>query len=319
MTSKPSTFYSHGKLLLTAEYVVLDGALALALPTKFGQSLSVEPIDEFKIKWKSLDEKGLVWFEEIYSIPEVAYPFLYDYTMFFNKESRFSDDAKTLLKILFTVSKLNLDFYKKHFEPETGFKVTTKLDFPKNWGLGTSSTLINNIANWAKVNAYELLEKTFGGSGYDIACAQHEKAITYQLLNNRIVNEVNFNPEFKDHLYFVYLNKKQNSREGIAHYKANAKTNHQAISEITDITNQMLTCKSLETFETLIEAHEGIISKLIKQQPIKTLYFNDFDGSIKSLGAWGGDFILVTSKSNPTNYFKEKRLDTVIPFSDMVL
>ena len=31
------TFYSNGKLLITGEYVVLDGAKALALPTKFGQ------------------------------------------------------------------------------------------------------------------------------------------------------------------------------------------------------------------------------------------------------------------------------------------
>src|SRR5690606_18388763 len=138
-------------------------------------------------------------------------------------------------------------------------------------------------------------------------------------LDTQIVNEVDFNPNFKDDLYFVYLNKKQNSRDGIAQYKANAKTNHQAISEITDITNQMLVCKSLETFETIIETHEHIISKLIKQQPVKESFFNDFDGSIKSLGAWGGDFILVTSKINPTTYFKSKGLDVIIPFTDMVL
>ena len=38
-------FYSNGKLLLTAEYLVLDGAKALALPTKFGQDLEVKKID----------------------------------------------------------------------------------------------------------------------------------------------------------------------------------------------------------------------------------------------------------------------------------
>lgn len=298
---------------------MLDGALALALPTKFGQSLSIEPIDEFKIKWKSLDEKGLVWFEESYDFSEAVFPFVFEYSTKLNQEGRLSPEAKTLLTILYHANKINASFLSDYLDIEKGIEVTTKLDFPKNWGLGTSSTLINNIANWAKVNAYELLEKTFGGSGYDIACAQHEKAITYQLLNNRIVNEVNFNPEFKDHLYFVYLNKKQNSRDGIAHYKANAKTNYQVISEITAITSQMLTCKSLKTFETLIETHEGIISKLIKQQPVKALYFNDFDGSMKSLGAWGGDFILVTSKSNPSDYFKVKGLEIVIPFSDMVL
>ena len=42
-------FYSHGKLLLTGEYVVLDGAKALAIPTNKGQYLTVKPIDEPKV------------------------------------------------------------------------------------------------------------------------------------------------------------------------------------------------------------------------------------------------------------------------------
>ena len=39
-------FFSPGKLLLTSEYVVLDGALALALPTKLGQDFFSEEINE---------------------------------------------------------------------------------------------------------------------------------------------------------------------------------------------------------------------------------------------------------------------------------
>jgi mevalonate kinase len=300
-----NTFYSNGKLLLTAEYVVLDGALALALPTKFGQSLTIKHIEEQKLFWKSYDPNDTIWFEDRFLLESINSTDL-------NIDQ---DISKTLVHILQQARLLNPDF----LSDKKGFEITTHLGFPKNWGLGTSSTLINNIANWAKVDAYELLGKTFGGSGYDIACAQHQKAITYQLSDSRIVNEVNFNPEFKDHLYFVYLNKKQNSRDGIAHYKANASVNQLAISEITDITNQMLICKSLEAFETLIENHEQLISKLIKQQPIKTSFFSDFDGSIKSLGAWGGDFVLVTSKSNPTNYFKEKGLDVLLPFKEMIL
>ena len=56
-------FYSHGKLLLTAEYAVLDGAKALALPTKLGQSLEVKTIEQPKIKWKSFDHQNNLWFE----------------------------------------------------------------------------------------------------------------------------------------------------------------------------------------------------------------------------------------------------------------
>lgn len=38
------SFKSNGKLLLTGEYLVLDGAVALALPTKMGQIMTVEPL-----------------------------------------------------------------------------------------------------------------------------------------------------------------------------------------------------------------------------------------------------------------------------------
>ena len=34
------TYYSAGKLLITSEYAVIDGACALALPTKLGQRMS---------------------------------------------------------------------------------------------------------------------------------------------------------------------------------------------------------------------------------------------------------------------------------------
>ena len=41
----------------------------------------------------------------------------------------------------------------------------------------TSSTLIANLAKWSNVDPYILLSETFGGSGYDIACASAKKAL----------------------------------------------------------------------------------------------------------------------------------------------
>ena len=298
-------FISNGKLLLSGEYVVLDGALALAIPTKYGQSLKVETLNEPKLIWKSFDDKGNVWFEDTFSFDEIASSYA----------SR-NDLSDRLIQILNAVNQLNPDFLNS----DTGFKITTKLDFPKNWGLGTSSTLINNIAQWTNVDAFKLLEITFGGSGYDIACAQNNQPITYQIKKGiPIVKPTNFNPTFKENLYFIYLNQKQNSRDGIAHYKANKGNVASEISEISDITSKMINSTDLEDFEKLISNHEVIISKITKQTPVKELLFIDFEGSIKSLGAWGGDFILATSKTNPTNYFKSKGLNTVIPFSDMIL
>ena len=93
----------------------------------------------------------------------------------------------------------------------------------------------------------------------------------------------------------------------------------QEISEINDITIQMIDCVFLDEFKKLMNSHEQVISSIIKQEPIKTVLFNDFNGSIKSLGAWGGDFILVASKENPTAYFNNKGFETILRYSEMVL
>ncbi len=311
------TFYSNGKLLLTGEYVVLDGALSLALPTHYGQSLIVKSIEEPKIIWKSFDHNNLVWFEEEYPIENgTLKPLKHDHEISFR-----------LSQILIAATQLNPNFLKG----KQGFYIESKLTFPREWGLGTSSTLINNIAQWAKVDAYQLLEHSFGGSGYDIACTQHDFPITYQLLNTnkenmdqnldskRKISKVNFDPIFKDNLYFVHLNKKQDTKEGIKQYRIRAHEISNEISEISKITLKMIASKQLNEFEKLIDRHETIISKIIGQKPVKSLLFSDFNGSLKSLGAWGGDFILATSSINPTEYFKSKGYETVIPFDKMIL
>lgn len=302
------SFRSNGKLLISAEYLVLDGAISLAIPTKYGQSLEVESHDKPEIIWESLDYKNKIWFESEFHFHKIRTLPL--------EGIEPNSASQRLLQILIAAKTLNPLF----LENEKGFKITTKLDFPQNWGLGTSSTLINNIAQWANVNPYTLLEKTFGGSGYDIACAQNNTPISYQLDNRTpIVNTVKFNPSFKNNLYFVYLNKKQNSRDGITQYKANRGDSKSMISEVSDITTKMISCDILEGFDVLIKQHENIISQIIKQKPVKELLFSEFDGQIKSLGAWGGDFILVTSKTDPTYYFNEKGFDTVVAYADMVL
>ncbi|MFC4723354.1 GYDIA family GHMP kinase [Geojedonia litorea] len=302
---KTKAFLSHGKLLLTGEYVVLDGALSLAIPAKFGQTLSISPTsNKQKLYWKSLDELNKVWFEDEFSFENGVLI------------SRNDNNISTrLIQILTEAKKLN-----PRFSP-LGFNAETKLNFPRNWGLGTSSTLINSVAAWANVDPYKLLERTFGGSGYDIACASSELPLTYQFHGNqRIVTKADFYPNFKDDLYFIYLNKKQNSREGISNYRnlnPQVKTSVEAISSIT---KQLLKCQNLVEFESLIYQHEQIISKLIKQKPVQELLFEDYTlGQIKSLGAWGGDFILATSKSNPSAYFQGKGYPIVISYSDMVL
>ncbi|MBT8303985.1 MAG: GHMP kinase [Bacteroidia bacterium] len=306
-------FYSHGKLLLTSEYVVLDGALSLSLPTKKGQSLTIEALSEPLIDWTSLDDEGNVWFEQTFSMDQIisVSGLNHDYPRSIGKNI-----LDTLIGLLGKAKSLNPSFLSQRH----GFKVTTTLEFPRDWGLGSSSTLINNIADWAQLDAFELLESTFKGSGYDIACARSNGPITYQLNGKkRITKEVSFQPIFSKNLFFVHLNKKQDSREGILSYRTKGKVHTGTINELSDITTQILKCNSLSDFENLLIRHESIISNLIDEVPIKNRVFNDYNGAIKSLGAWGGDFILATSRNDPSEYFQSKGFHTIIPYGEMIL
>ena len=301
-------FYSNGKLLLTAEYVVLDGAKAIALPTRCGQSMVIEYLATPELIWESYDVDNSLWYRGHFNIKDIR-------TLVNSKND---EVTKRLLEVLVAAMRLNPEFLNS---TATGFKVVTYLDFNRFWGLGTSSTLINNIASWAKVDAYNLLAKTFGGSGYDLACAQHDGPITYKRNSSGIPNitETRFDPVFKENLHFVYLNKKQDSRKGIATYKSNKVNVAKSVMEVSQITEQILACDDLLEFQRLLDLHESIISKLVRLTPVKQEHFKDFSGSIKSLGAWGGDFILTASKENPAAYFHSKGFKTVIPYSKLIL
>ena len=306
-------FYSNGKLLLTGEYFVLDGVKSLAVPTTCGQDLLVESIKEPQLIWNSYTNKGECWLEAIFDLPKLR---LVSANFDAIEDGGNDTLAENLNKILVETQKLNPSFCNS----KTGFSVKTNLTFPKDWGLGTSSTLINNIANWAAINPYQLLEKTFGGSGYDIACAINNSPILYTKMDKTsIVEKVAFNPSFKEQLYFVYLNKKQNSREGIQRFKALKGNLTSEIIQISELTNVFLNCKNLVDFKKLLLEHEQIVSKTIQLKTVQEQLFSDYFGQTKSLGAWGGDFILATGNDDSINYFNKKGFQTVIPYQDLIL
>lgn len=298
-------FYSNGKLLISGEYVILNGAIGLALPTTYGQSLRIAKDEHPYIKWKSIAADGSTWFEtelDAYSL-EI-------------KQSSDIDTARTLQKILRQATKLNHDF----LYGSQGYSIETFLNFDRSWGLGSSSTLINNVAQWAQVDAYQLLWNAFSGSGYDIACAQHNSSILYHLKDNQAkVKEIDFNPIFKNHLFFIHLNKKQNSREGIAAYQKREIDKEILIEQINKITNKIVICTDIDDFEKLLSQHEQVLSEAMGIPTVKLQLFPDYKGAIKSLGAWGGDFILATDDGNAEDYFKNKGYHTVIPYKEMVL
>ncbi len=309
---KPLEFYSNGKLLITAEYLVLNGAKALALPTILGQTLQVKQKKDTTaiIYWKSYDYDKSIWFEASFTTAN------FKIIAFENLSNSSKKIALKLQEILKKSRELNSAFLKSR----DIFFVETHLTFPKKWGLGTSSTLINNIAKWANIDAFTLQFSVFGGSAYDIACAKNDFPILYQLKNKTpSVTKAIFQPKFSNNLFFVYLNQKKNSRDAIAHYQKKQIDLQPIISQINTITNQLLdTDICLKEFENLLEKHEQIISDIIQIKPIKQQLFSDYFGTIKSLGAWEGDFILVTGNEKTPTYFKSKGYTTILKYTDII-
>ena len=291
--------------MLTGEYAILDGAIGLGLPTTYGQHLSIEENSSGILHWTSLDHSSNSWFEASYSL-----------NPFSLIEASSSEISDRLIQILTEVKRLNPAFLSE----TKGYNVEAKLTFQKDWGLGSSSTLVNNIANWSGVNPYTLLKATFGGSGYDIACASNNLPIMYKTSESLpIVKEVGFKPTFADQLYFIYLNEKRNSRDAIKHY-SNLKLDKQELTNnISEITQKIVISETLKEFEELLILHEKLISRAIGIAPIQERLFSDFIGVVKSLGAWGGDFVLAIGNEETPNYFKEKGYQTIIPYTKMIL
>ena len=305
------TFYANGKLLLTAEYFVLDGAKALALPTKLGQSLEITknktPNFAWDSEWASFDTYNKEW-----------YSCGFDSDAFATAWESGENVGERLMSVLKTAKSLSGKNYK------AGVNFETHLTFSREWGLGTSSTLIYNLAKYLKIDPFLLLNKTFGGSGYDIACAGAKRPIFFQRKKDKpIVSEVHFKPTFSNQLYFVFLNKKQNSREAIARYREKSlNLPPQYFDQISALTDAFFSTTNLLDFEKLIIEHEKIVASVIDLPRAKSLYFNDFEGEIKSLGAWGGDFILATSDRSfeeTKHYFEEKGFSTLLKYDDLVL
>jgi mevalonate kinase len=310
-------FYAHGKLLISGEYLVLKGAIALAVPTKFGQKMEIidEPGSDNIIHWKSYDVNNNCWAEVLLSKDDLL-PF---------RGSVKNIDEKTLItlqKILNTIRQKQPTFLRSAGTTQ----INNYLEFDRNWGLGSSSTLLNNIAQYAKVDAFELNKSIFKGSGFDIACAQSSMPIFYKIDEEGIVfDSVHFNPPQHEQFVFVHLGNKQDSKTEVETFLQSGdivKKFANEIEIISEISEALLFCDDFNDFMQLLDEHEEVMQYVLQEEKVKTKMFSDFNGVVKSLGAWGGDFVLAASAMDSaaiTAYFKSKGLNTIIPYEQMVL
>ncbi|MEM9835308.1 MAG: GYDIA family GHMP kinase [Bacteroidota bacterium] len=301
-------YYGHGKLLLTGEYTVLDGALSLAVPTRFGQYLRVQLGVNQGITWTSLDHSGTPWLALRWSLLESDQP-----EVIVGETGA----ALRLVEILQAAEQLKSGTLAQL----KGLAITTELEFDREWGLGSSSTLFHCLGEWLSVDPFALLAATFGGSGYDLACAAAGGPIEYQLVGGAPQwSEIDWSPDWLVRTYFVYRNQKQNSRAGIRKYREKP-ADLGTIEAITALTEALKECEFFGDARRIITEHERITSSIIDQPAVKDALFPDFPGAIKSLGAWGGDFMWVATELDDRRvraYFFDKGFPTVLGWSDMI-
>lgn len=298
---KPTTFRANGKFLLSSEYFVLKGARALALPLNYGQTLTVRQVEKSSptLIWEAR-EMGFTWFKAEFDLRDASI--------------REATDEKVALRLqqLFSDSFLGKD--------GNSYECIVDADFPIRWGLGTSSTLVVLLSRWLGKNPFQMQFSVFGGSGYDIACAQAEQPIVYTLKNNMPEwKPVSFAPAFHPELLFVYSGRKMDSREAIGKFQVPESEMPQLIEEFSGYTQNMLDAESVDELAYWCRKHETRLAPFLGVKTLQEEVFPDFEGTLKSLGGWGGDFFLAIGNPETTrNYFKEKGLDTLIPYQNIV-
>lgn len=260
-----------------------------------------------EVLWASYDHKGKKWFEAEIDL------------MAFDVTSTSDENVGKYLRKIFKACINNNSEFLSHWKK---YKIEHFLEFPLEWGLGSSSTLIYNMASWADVNPYHLYFDIESGSGYDIACAGADGPILYSLNKDSLsINDVDFMPSFCNQLYFVPLGKKADSQSAVK--KIQSKVPDKAIlKKVSELSEKVLDLKSLSAFENWISEHEKIVSDYIQEARVKTSLFEDYWGEVKSLGAWNGDLVMVTSdrsKEETLKYFTTKGYSSLIPFKDLIL
>lgn len=300
-------YHAHGKLLIAGEYLVLKGAKALAIPLNQGQTLSVETSSESGLQWRAETLNGL-WFEA-----------KYDNNLNLLKSTD-HEKAEALQRMLQKSVEQNPSIQSQL----TNSSVTTVLEFDPSWGWGSSSTLLHLLEQWLGIDPYKLMDQTIGGSGYDIACAAANSPIFYSRTGKATpqITPTHFNPPFIPKIGIVYLNKKQSSSTQVKSFLATALSHKKLVEKISKISQKFTTTKDINAFISLMQQHEAIIAKATGLTPIQEQLFSDFNGAIKSLGAWGGDFALFLSEEEfKTNkkWFESKGYLVVMPLEEVIV
>ena len=90
------------------------------------------------------------------------------------------------------------------------------------------------------------------------------------------------------------------------------------IQDLSDLVVKATKVEHLSDLKSILDEYQERLSDFMQIPQVKELYFPEYLGTVKSLGAWGGDFVLVTYREGMHDYFKEKGYEIIIPFSEMI-
>lgn len=295
-----AAYSGSGKLMLFGEYFVLKGVPCLAIPLKFGQTLEITPYAEKGLLWQSI-EGDETWFEVYFSKElEIIHTSDVEKAATIQRLLKYIIQQKPSLEVNHQVFKFHINFARK-------------------FGFGTSSTLISILSDWSGLNAYDLLAQSFGGSGYDVAGAKATSAYCYTL-DNRLEGNWKFPTAISTNLLFVYLGEKQSSDKEVARFNAKEITAKQ-IYFMEVIMQAVFECKTIEEWEELMDKSEEFLSKTLALPKVKELKFADYPYSIKSLGAWGGDFIMASCRdiNEAKKYFETNGYAPIYTYDEIIV
>jgi mevalonate kinase len=300
-------YNSKGKLLISGEYLVLHGARALSVPLKFGQSMKITQLSHPGIiRWET-HVKGDLWFKASFHGRELELG-----------ETTHYKTAMFIHRLLIIAGKIQPALISDH----NGIHISNHINFDINWGLGSSSSLISNMAYWLNTDLFSFYRMVFDGSGYDVFSARAAGPLLYSLADGHpSVEQAALHASVTDYLYFIYLGKKQDSQDSVRKFREKELFNRDAINEVSGLTGAMVNEKDPGAFMELIRRHESVISEILATLPVKQELFPDFNGEIKSLGAWGGDFVMACSFMSPgeiKEYFAGKGLHVVFSWKEIV-
>lgn len=302
MTRKEYSRKANGKFLLTGEYMVLRGAEALALPLVQGQRILLVPHEGEAIFWEGFAPAGK-WFETALHTDTLAVLAGAD-----------AEKSARLVNILHEIRREAPDFLKG------GWWVRTDLDFDPTFGMGSSSTLLALLCDAAGVDALPVLKNTFGGSGYDLACAFVQTPVRYTLIEDGPHTEpVSLAEEVVKHMLFVYSGNKMVSSGEVKKFSS-LHIPSETVETFTNFTREALVAADHRTFAQVMHRHEEQLGRLL-EQPVLQTRFPDFTGTVKSMGAWGGDFFMAVADDVEAAkaYFEAKGFGPVYRYSEIVL